>query len=313
MFEYNNNPNTKVLFIELPLKLKFDYAFLLRMTEFMKRASECEKLRVSCKENSDYDKLSKAYLFNILQHYSRSKDTKWNKPLSSIILSTIHTSDGKKFSDIDDIAKIVCDDNLSFYIFHGDNGIEKPISEITKLLVDKNLTVNSSEMKEFLSTTIGEIFSNSINHSEQDMVFFMYDIKYEESDFYLYVNILDYGATIVDNVGSFIKKTTGKSFSGKECIEWAIQYGNTTRPGSGGYGLPTLISYIKKTANGELYIFSGDAYYSLHNNIENIENMSYGYFEGTSVTFKVKLYDTSQIIKYDASNDELISIGLDSI
>lgn len=312
MFEYNYNPNTKELFIELPSKLNFDYMFLLRMTEFMKRSNECDKLRVSCKENAEYDKLSKAYLFNISRHYSKSKDAKWNRYLFNIISSTIHTTDGKRFSSIDDIARVVCDDNLIFYRFKGDIGIERPIAEITKLLVDKNVILNAAEMKEFLSTTIGEIFSNSINHSEQDEVYFMYDIMYEDSEFYLCVNILDYGTTIIDNVKSFIKKTKGIIYSSMDCLKWAIGSGNTTRSGSGGYGLPTLISYIK-AVNGKLHIFSGDAYYSLHDHQEDIGEIVDGYFTGTSVTFKVKLYETSQVIRYDASKDELISISLDNI
>jgi hypothetical protein len=49
-------------------------------------------------------------------------------------------------------------------------------------------------------------------------------------------------------------------------MEWAMGYGATTRQGSGGYGLPTMLDYVKKI-NGSLYIISGNAACLLENNI----------------------------------------------
>lgn len=314
VFEYDFDKNTKNLLVNLPDKLEFNYSFLRRVSEMTKRINElkCEHLKVLCKENSEYDNLSKAYIFNILRQVSSRIDVKWNKELNTVITSTIHSKEGENFSDIEDIAKIILDKNLYYYRFHGDVGIDKPIEEISKLLISKNIVIDANEIKEFLSTTIGEIFSNSINHSEQDELFFMYDIESIAEDFYLCVNIVDYGTTIVDNVKKFFARVKSTVISSCESLKWAIQSGNTTREGSGGYGLPTLISYIKEV-NGELYIFSGDAYYALKGEVERTASMEDGCFDGTSVTFKVKLFETSKAIKYDHDNDKVVSISLDDI
>ena len=120
---------------------------------------------------------------------------KWNRALQEQITSTVSIRDGAKFQEIrmgDELKK----SNQPYYVFHGDKDVQKPVDEITKLLVEKNITLDEEEIKEFLSTTIGEIFSNSINHSNQDEVFFMFDIHYEKGDFYLCVNVIDYGTCI---------------------------------------------------------------------------------------------------------------------
>lgn len=140
----------------------------------------------------------------------------------------------------------------------------------------------------------------------------MYDIVYNDGDFYLVVNVTDYGKTIVYNVNNYQRSIGNKQMTNIECIEWAIQYGNTTRIGSGGYGLPSLIQYIKE-ANGELYILSGSGNYFVKGKYEKIEQ-SKGFFKGTSVTFKIKLYDTSRIIKYNENSNKVSAVmSLDDI
>lgn len=81
-------------------------------------------------------------------------------------------------------------------------------------------------------------------------------------------------------------------------MSWAIKRGHTTREGSGGYGLDMLINYIK-IVKGMLLIFSGNAYYSLEPNGKiRIEENQNELFCGTSVTFKIKLFDTDNVISY---------------
>ena len=95
------------------------------------------------------------------------------------------------------------------------------------------------------------------------------------------------------------------------CIAWAIIEGNTTRRGSGGYGLSTLINYIQN-AKGELIIFSGDAYYRQKEGQEEVSK-SNGIFLGTSVMFRIKLFETNNIIGYDSKSEKLISISLENL
>lgn len=313
MFEYNYNLKDRALFIKLPISISFEYEFLDSISDMLAKTlynekNDIECICFSCNQDAIYDKMSKAYLLNIWYYMSTYKIVKLHKYLAEMIYSTISIEDGTKFKEINIIDDIT-DKNLTYYRFHGDKNVKKPVDEMAKILVDQNLCINSETVKEFLSTTIGEIFSNSISHSEQDEIFFMYDIIYDNKDFYLCINIIDYGTTIISNVRKYLGKEEYQD--GKKCLEWAIQYGNTTRIGSGGYGLPTLISYIKST-EGNLFIFSGNTNYKLESGKEKILD-SKGIFSGTSITFKVKLYDTERQITYDKENETLVSISLDAI
>lgn len=314
MFEFNYNAKSKELFVNLPNRIRFDCEFLDDITELVGRCiggtENVETLYISCNKSVNYDKMSKAYLLNVLRFLMSYIKAKWNKNLSDQIANVVSKKDGAKFEEIS-IESTVTNKGLTYYDFHGDKDVKRPVDEMANILVDKNLAINSETVKEFLSTTIGEIFSNSINHSDQDEVFFMYDIVFDGEYFYLWVNIVDYGTTIISNVERYFMREKGANIESKKCIDWAIKSGNTTRKGSGGYGLPTLISYIYNT-DGELYIFSGNAYYKLAAGKSNI-NDAKGIFSGTSVTFKVKLYDTSRTIQYNTQKEQLVSIRLDSI
>lgn len=311
MFEYNHNPKTHELFVNLPLEIHFDYDFHNDITELLNRCIEnkqnIDTIYVSCKETASYDKMSKGYLLNILYYLNTLVGTvKWNSALSRKITSTVERQDGEKFKKIE-IFQEVQKNTQSYYVFHGDKNVQKPVDEITRLLIEKNITLDEDEIREFLSTTIGEIFSNAINHSHEEEIFFMFDIHYEKGDFYLWVNVIDYGKTIITNVKNYFKQDDKSHAS---CMNWAIQSGNTTRKGSGGYGLPMLISYIKEV-KGILYILSADIIYQLEE--KECIRLAKGYFYGTSITFKIKLYNENTIIKYDKENETVTSISLDSI
>lgn len=315
MLNFNYDIEQQNLFVKLPETMKFDYEFHCDISELLRYSLESEEdvsiVSVFCEKGSDYENMCKAYLLNVLRFLMKRKRVRWNKDLAEIIIGAVEKRDGARFTEID-IGKEILKENLIYYDFKGDKDVQRPVDQIAKILVDKNLTINSAAVKEFLSTAIGEIFSNAINHSGQDEIFFMYDIMYDERDVYLCVNIIDYGTTIISNVEKYFKMKNMDMEDGEKCISWAIKERNTTRDGSGGYGLPTLISYIRKT-NGELFIFSGNESFKLEKNGENHTNTIHGEFYGTSITFKVKLYDTNKRIKYDKSTEQLVSIGLDSI
>ena len=118
--------------------------------------------------------------------------------------------------------------------------------------------------------------------------------------------------TIVENVRTYFQENIHKHISSKGCISWAIQSGNTTRNSSGGYGLPTLIDYIK-AVDGELFIFSGNAYYCLENGQNETGEFSNCHFYGTSVTFKVELLKTTNALVFDPVDNCLTSISLENI
>lgn len=314
MFKYTLQPSGKKMIVDLPDKLEFNYDFLESVSNlvFQVETAPCDQVTFRCKPNVSYEKLCKAYLYNVFAQIKAHKPAFWNRSLQSTIMSSVHSQKGADFPPINEI-DILKSRELDLYIFRGDVGIQGPINELTRLMVDRNLAFNPTEIKEFLSTTIGEIFSNSINHSAQDITFFMFDITLKNECILLYVNIIDYGTTIVENVREYVHRTENILKSSKDCMDWAVQSGNTTRSGSGGYGLSTLIDYIT-AVQGDLYIFSGDAYYRLEDGRIEIDELSAGRFAGTSVTFKVELFkDTSSILKYDPVEEKLTCISLDRI
>mgnify|MGYP003304193813 FL=1 len=207
MFEYNFHEKAKILYVVLPSEIKFDIKFLNEMTKLISRTSlqKCKEVRMMCNGNAEYDKMAKAYMLNVFRFILRGKEVKWNVDLANVILPKVHMCDGSKFTEVD-IAQMCLADELNYYRFKNNETVTKAVSEVTRLLVEKNFTLNTDEVKEFLSTTIGEIFSNCFLHSNQEEAFFMCDISYEEGEFYLWVNIIDYGTTVVSNVKEYFRK-----------------------------------------------------------------------------------------------------------
>ena len=145
------------------------------------------------------------------------------------------------------------------------------------------------------------------------------DYKYKQTYEYKLLN-LNYSKeeikVLLDNLNSdkideLLTKEYNKDIDSESCIEWAIVKGNTTRVGSGGYGLAMLIDYIENV-KGDLMIFSGDVYYMLNSEGSVIEKAA-GSFLGTSVTFRVKIFEMDKIIFFDKKNEELISISLENL
>lgn len=308
MFEYNYNSKTKVLDIMLPKVMQFNFGFMNDITDMIKNIEdrECSKIRVSCKEEPSYSKMCKAYIYNVLRELCKTHSILWNRELNDAVTSSVSTTSGSKFTSIN-LTKVVTADMLNDYKFRQEQDVNKPIEELAKLIVDKNYTIRENAVKEFLTTTIGEIFSNAFLHSARDELSLIYDIELKNDNFYLCVTVLDYGNTIGKNVRDYFKEK-GEEIEGEACIAWAIVERNTTRKGSGGYGLPSLIDCIWST-RGELNIFSGDSYYRLKNSEEKIEK-SYGFFPGTSVMFRIKLFETENIIAYDEINKKVTGISL---
>lgn len=303
------------IFVQLPKYLSFDYDFLYSVSRLIKlvltykELDKLERLTVRCDANITYDKMCKAYLCNVLS-YLKSKEIiiYINQSFKNKVMGVVRVQPGEKYQSEIDITKIITSNNLKYYCFDNDKDIYQPVNNIVDMISSLSLTINDNELRDFLTTTIGEIFSNSYNHSEQNEVFFMSDVVNEKDEFYLYVNIIDYGTTIIHNVKRFLQSN---SISGKCCMEWAVKRGNTTREGSGGYGLDTLIKYIS-AVKGILMIFSGNANYLLTNKGEIfIRDTNDELFCGTSVTFKVKLFDSENIVTY--KNEVIESISLEKL
>ena len=308
MFSYNNNIKEKELYVSIPQNIRYNFIYLNSITELMKKVydSRCEKIRLSCSEdNIDIDKLGTAYLYNTLLSFSRRKTVYVNKTLYQLFHDTVCHTDGKKFEKID-LERDSESKIQQCYSIKDDKAVNQTVQILVEFIVKNNLIFENA--KEFLITTIGEIFSNAFNHSDKSYVLFMYDIEVQNEKVYLVINITDYGKTIIYNVQEYQKRYYRRLPTGQECIRWAMGEGNTTRQGSGGYGLPTLKEYVSNI-NGELLIFSGNAIYALKGTKETILDAK-GDFYGTSISMKIPLFNTSRALMYDEIEKKIISIEM---
>lgn len=311
MFSYNNNVKDKKLFVTVPAEIKYNFNFLNSITDLMEKVenSNCEQVYFSCtSKDMNFNKMGAAYLYNTLHFLARNKAVFASKYLIKSLQERVLHTDGAKFEKIE-MKNRLENGTLQCYCFKDDRAVNQTVQILVDFIAEKNLMLENA--KEFLITTIGEIFSNAFNHSDQNKVFFMYDIEWHDSDCFLVINITDFGKTIIGNVQSHQKSFYGKLLDGRECIAWAMKYGNTTRQGSGGFGLSMLVDYVSKVS-GELLIFSGNCMYALKGTIENIL-WSKGSFCGTSVSMKIPLFDTSRAILYDEINKQIVSMDLDQI
>lgn len=310
MFQYTENSAQSDFYIFLPNKLDFNVEFLEKVSEMHEKIldTKCKNIKITKSDQyAIYQKICLVYLLCIWRScVDEGKTILYSEKLYKKILN-IHKEDGRQFVEME-LNDYVKSETGMYYVFESDNDLDKPIQAIAKILVRKNVTLNSGMLEEFLKTTIGEIFSNCFNHSDSKCAFFMCDIQKINNEYFLSVVIFDYGKTIVSNVREHLKD---EDLTEIECMKWAIKTGNTTRNGSGGYGLPTIIDYIEN-AEGLLYIASGGVYLEYQQGNTNIK-YSLSEFKGTNVTFQVKLFNTSKILAYDDTQKKIKSISLDSI
>lgn len=311
-FKYKDyKDKEKKLFVFLPAEMKYDFDFIDAIAEFMEKVEESEYKEVLVcgeKEMSSLDKMCAAYLLNTLYFLARRRNIYVKKDINKIFHEKVSHSDGGNFNRID-----VGIDSLSTiqqcYNISDDKNVDQTVQILVDFILEHNLFLNNA--KEFLITTIGEIFSNAFIHSDENKIFFMYDITWEKDEISLLINVTDYGKTIIHNVRKYQEKYCDREMESSECINWALGEGNTTRQGSGGYGLPTLIDYVTKIS-GEMFIFTGDSVYILSKGRGRVCG-SKGNFYGTSITMRIPLFNTSKALMYDEKNDKIISINLDQL
>lgn len=317
MFDYIINKSTGSLIVVLPNVLKFNSQFMIEMNRLIYKATKTPnitRVTVRCGENINYDGMSQSYLINVLSYLNQLPNLNIyiNDSFKKLIREKVLQKQGDKYEKEYDIGKLAQSKELEYYVFKGKENIDKPIEHISDLLIEHSFSFNRNVLKNFLNTTIGEIFSNSNNHSEREEVFFSCMIKKIENDIFLYVSIIDYGTTVLTNVRNYHKeyKKDNKYMPGNMCIWWAVQPFNTTRIGSGGHGLPMLLQYIK-AAGADLMICSGESYCLIKKGgVEHFENQDGGMFCGTSIAFRVKLNDPNLLIYFDKDNNKIDSINL---
>lgn len=311
VFSYNKKLKEEKLYVSISSAIQYNFKFLDEVTKLMSEVenSKCDKIYFFSEEDDiHFDKLGSAYLFNTLIFFSKNKCVLVDKSLYKIFHDQVSHYDGAKFERID-LVEVSKSKIQQCYTISDDKAVNQTVQILVDFIAENNLVLENA--KEFLVTTIGEIFANAFGHSDEKKVSFMYDIEWYNEKFYLVINITDYGKTIIHNVQSFQREYYDREMNSCDCINWAMKIGNTTRCGSGGYGLPTLVDYVSNV-EGELLIFSGNSVYALKGTVENILKAK-GNFYGTSISMKIPLFDTSKAILYDEKRNKIVSMDLDKI
>lgn len=128
----------------------------------------------------------------------------------------------------------------------------------SELLDNKDFPRHSEKLGGEIKRNIFELFENARTHGKCKHI-------HTCGQFYpnrkkLHITIVDTGQTIVNNVKDFLKK----EMSSCECIDWAMETGNTTKVGNtpGGLGLGLIFEFVNIN-KGKIQIVSSNGYWEL--------------------------------------------------
>lgn len=160
------------------------------------------------------------------------------------------------------------------------------------LLLSHSYPDMSDAAKRKIYRSIFEIYQNSIMHSEADKIFVCGQFYYSKKRIAL--TMVDIGKSFKQNVTEFRKEY--KNFSGKECIEWAVESGNTTKNDdeTGGLGLDIIRQFLVLNG-GKLQIRSADGYWEEKKGVifaSDCENT----FWGSIVNIEFNLIDKNKYV-----------------
>jgi hypothetical protein len=171
-----------------------------------------------------------------------------------------------------------------------------------ELLSKPDFPKHSKLLGKKINESIFELFENARTHANCKQIYtcgqYYPDTKTKRLD----ITIVDMGKTIKANVNEYLKQ----HLSGSEAIEWALEYGHTTKTGtvSGGLGLDIIFEFIKLN-NGKIQIVSSDGYWEYHRGV--IEKRLFEKpFPGTIANIEFNLDDDkSYKLKEEISLDEI--------
>ena len=121
MFLYDENPKEKSLFVTIPSKIQYNFAFLNNITELLEQVekSSYEKILIDCGTDPiNYNKMCTAYLLNTLLFLAQTKTVFAKNNLLQIFHETVcHPLQDVQngLCDIDDI----CTAGLQIRVIHG--------------------------------------------------------------------------------------------------------------------------------------------------------------------------------------------------
>ena len=171
-----------------------------------------------------------------------------------------------------------------------------------ELLSKPDFPKHSKLLGKKINESIFELFENARTHGHCEQIYTCGQYYPNKKIKRLDITIVDMGNTIKANVNQYLKQ----NLSGSETIEWALEYGNTTKTGnvSGGLGLDIIFEFIKLN-NGKIQIVSSDGYWKYRRGV--IEKKLFEkHFPGTIANIEFNLDDDkSYKLKEEISLDDI--------
>ena len=153
-----------------------------------------------------------------------------------------------------------------------------------------------------INESIFEVFENARTHGQCEYIYACGQYYPQNRPPRIDFTIVDMGKSIKTNVNQFLKK----DMQGYETIEWAIEYGHTTKTGniSGGLGLDLILEFIKLN-KGKFQIVSADGFWQYSK--YHINKSLYDFpFPGTIVNLEFNLDDRDYYrLKEEISQDNI--------
>jgi len=159
---------------------------------------------------------------------------------------------------------------------------------IQEELLDKSeFPKHSERLGNEIKRNIYELFENARTHGKCSQIHTCGQFYPQRKK--LHITIVDTGNTIINNVRKYLNQDLLSS----ECIDWAMQSGNTTKTGaiSGGLGLGIIFDFINLN-QGKIQIISSNGYWELRERKITKVDMNFS-FAGTIANLEFDLKDDS--------------------
>ena len=155
------------------------------------------------------------------------------------------------------------------------------------VLLSEQVPEMTDGAKKKIYRSIFEIYQNSVIHSGAKEIFVCGQFYVNKKRMAL--TMVELGKTFKDNVCNY--KEEHKDFTACNCIEWAVESGNSTKGNNtpGGLGIDLIRDFLVKN-EGKLQICSSNGYWQEKKGVKFVESISSS-FEGSIVNIEFNLFD----------------------
>jgi hypothetical protein len=166
------------------------------------------------------------------------------------------------------------------------------------ILSTQNIPKMSEGAKKKIFRSIFELYQNSVMHSGADQIYVCGQYYFRKGR--LALTMVEFGNTFKSNVQGY--KLNFSLYTGAECIEWAVESGNTTKKinNAGGLGLDLIRDFLNMN-QGKLQINSADGYWEEKKGVKFVRECDFN-FPGSIVNIEFNLRDLNNYIAKEEFN-----------